>query len=81
MLVRTSQRELIPSIGQRGAEFIEGTFDQSTGALNVRDVRLEDPHHIIGTDEYRLMASPDGHYIAGITAENGTWQGRMDLVR
>jgi len=81
MLVRTSQRELIPNIGQRGTEFIEGTFDQSTGALNIHGTRLDDPHHVIGMDDYRLMASPDGHYIAGITGENGTWQGRIDLTR
>jgi len=81
MLVRTSQREQIANIGARGTEFIEGTFDQSTGALTIHGVRLDDPHRIIGMDEYRLIASPDGRYIAGITAENHTWQGRMDLVR
>ncbi len=81
MLVRTSRAEQQDDIGARGTEFIEGTFDQSTGALNIRGVRLEDPRHILGADEYRLMASPDGHYIAGITSQNGAWQGRIDLMR
>ena len=82
MLVRSSQRELIANIGQRGTEFIEGTFDQSTGALNIHGTRLDDPHHVIGMDDYRLIASPNGHYIAGITAgPDGDWQGRIDLVR
>lgn len=80
MLVRTPQREQIPNIGQRATEFIEGRFEES-GALIIHGVRVDDPHHIIGVDEYRLVASPDGHYIAGITGENGTWQGRMDLTR
>ena len=81
MLVRTSRREQQADIGAHGTEYIEGTFDQSTGALNVHGVRLEDPRHILGTDEYRLVASPDGHYIAGITSQDRTWQGRLDLTR
>jgi hypothetical protein len=80
MLVRTPRPEQQADIGARGTEFIEGTFE-SNGALTVRGVRLDDPHHILGMDDYRLMASPDGHYIAGISSENGTWQGRMDLTR
>lgn len=80
MLVRTSQREQIPNIGARGTEYIEGNFE-SSGALIFHGTRLDDPHHILGVDDYRLVTSPDGHYIAGITSQNGTWQGRLDLTR
>ena len=81
MLVRTSRPELRAEIGARGTEYIEGAFDQSTGALNVHGVRLEDPRHILGVDDYRLIASPDGHYIVGISADTGGWQGRIELTR
>ncbi len=81
MLVRTPRPEQQRDIGARGIEFIEGAFDQSSGALNVRGVRLDDPHHILGIDEYRLVASPDGHYFVGVSGDNGAWQGRMDLAR
>ena len=35
----------------------------------------------IGLDVYRLAVSPNGQYIAGITSENDTWQGRIELTR
>ena len=81
MLVRTARPELLAHIGERGTEYIEGAFDQSTGALIVHGVRLEDPRHILGVDNYRLIASPDGHYIVGISADAGAWTGRIDLTR
>ena len=81
MLVRTPRPEQQADIGARGTEYIEGAFDQSTGALNVHGVRLEDPHHILGVDDYRLIASPDGHYLVGVSAQNSSWQGRIDLTR
>ena len=80
MLVRSPDREQQSSIGARGTEFIEGAFTD-TGALMLHGTRLEDPHHILAVDDYRLVASPDGHYIVGITGENGTWQGRLNLTR
>jgi hypothetical protein len=81
MLVRSPRHEEQAKIGARGVEYVEGAFDQSTGALNLRGVRVDDPNHILGVDEYRLIVSPDGQYIVGLTGEHGTWLGRIELTR
>ena len=81
MLVRSPRHEEQVKIGLRGVEYVEGAFDAQTGALTLRGTRLDDPHQILGADEYRLVVSPDGQYIAGLTANNGTWLGRVELTR
>jgi hypothetical protein len=81
MLVRSPRPEEQAKIGLRAIEHVEGAFDPSTGALTLRGTRIEDANGIIGADVYRLVASPNGQYIAGITESNGTWQGRIDLTR
>jgi hypothetical protein len=81
MLVRSPQHEEQPKIGMRAIEFIEGALDTSTGSLTLRGVRTDDPNGIIGPDTYRLAVSPNGQYIAGVTDNNGTWQGRIELTR
>jgi hypothetical protein len=81
MLVRSPDHEQQANIGQRGTEFVEGQFDIDTGVLTLRGTRLEDPHRILGVDEYRLVVSPNGQYIVGLTADHGSWRGRMELTR
>lgn len=81
MLVRSPQIEQQNKIGLRAIEFVEGAFDIDTGALALRGTRTDDPNGIIGTDVYRLVVSPNGQYIAGITADGGAWTGRIELTR
>jgi hypothetical protein len=81
MLVRSPRHEEQARIGLRGVEHVEGAFDAATGALTLRGVRLDDPAHILALGEYRLVASPDGQFIVGLTTDQGAWVGRMELVR
>lgn len=81
MLVVSPRLEEQNKIGQRAVEHLEGAFDPNSGALTLRGTRVDDPHGIIGMDVYRLVVSPNGEYIAGITQDNGTWQGRIELTR
>lgn len=73
--------EMQRNIGKQAVEYVEGAFDIDAGALTLRGTRKDDPLEIIGLDVYRLAVSPNGQYIAGITSDNGTWQGRIDLTR
>jgi hypothetical protein len=81
MLVQSPHREEQPKIGQRGVEHVEGALDTATGALTLRGTRLDDPHQILGLGEYRLVVSPDGRYIVGLSTDQGAWVGRMELTR
>jgi hypothetical protein len=81
MLVQTPRAEEQAKIGMRGVEYVEGTFDAATGALTLRGTKLDDPNRILGTDSYRLIMSPDGRYIVGLTGAQGTWEGRIELKR
>jgi hypothetical protein len=68
-------------IGLQATEYVEGAFDIAVGSLTLQGTRRDDPHEIIGLDTYRLAVSPNGQYMAGLTADNGTWHGRIDLER
>jgi hypothetical protein len=81
MLVQSPRPEEQAKIGLHGIEFVEGALDPSTGAITLRGVRLDDPNRILGADEYRLVAAPNGQYIVGLTANHGTWEGRIELAR
>jgi hypothetical protein len=81
MLVRSPQHEEQSKIGMRAIEYVEGAFDASTGSLLLRGTRKDDPNGIIGVDVYRLVVSPNGQYIVGLTENNGSWQGRIELTR
>jgi len=81
MLVRSPDHAQQAKIGMRGVEYVEGAFNIDTGALTIHGTRVDDPNHIIGVDQYRLIVSPNGQHIAGITADDGSWGGRIDLTR
>ena len=80
-LRRAPHPEEQSKIGMQAVEYVEGALDLDAGSLTLHGTRKDDPHEIIGIDTYRLAVSPNGQYIAGITNENGTWQGRIDLTR
>jgi hypothetical protein len=81
MLVQSPRHEDQAKIGLRGVEHVEGAFDAQTGALTLRGTRTDDPHGVIGADTYRLVVSPNGQYITGLTEDHGSWQGRIELTR
>jgi hypothetical protein len=81
MLVQSPQHEQQTKIGMRGVEYVEGTFSQDYGILNLRGVRVDDPQHVIGPDQYRFAVSPNGQYLVGMSANNGAWDGRIELTR
>lgn len=80
MLVQSPRHEDQAKIGLRGVEHVEGAFDIQTGVLTLRGVRTDDPHGVIGADVYRLIASPNGQYIVGMS-QDGDWRGRIELTR
>jgi hypothetical protein len=81
MLVRSPRHEEQAKIGLRGTEYVEGVFDAATGSLTLRGARLDDPHQILGVAEYRLVVSPNGQYIVGISTDQEAWVGRMEFTR
>jgi hypothetical protein len=80
-LLRSPRPEEQGKIGVQATEYVEGALDLDAGSLTLHGARKDDPHEIIGLDVYRLAVSPNGQYIAGITWDNGTWGGRIDLTR
>jgi hypothetical protein len=80
-LVTSPRPEEQAKIGLRGIEYVEGELDIQTGSLTLHGTRLYDPNGILGADVYRLVVSPNGQYIVGLTENNGTWRGRIDLTR
>ena len=81
MLVQSPRQEDQAKIGMRGVEHVEGSFDIQTGSLTLRGTRTDDPNHVIGPDVYRLVVSPNGQYIVGMSENGGNWQGRLELTR
>ncbi len=80
-LLRSPRPEEQGEIGMQAVEYVEGALDLDEGSLTLQGTRKDDPNEIIGLDVYRLAVSPNGQYIAGITWDNGTWGGRIDLSR
>jgi hypothetical protein len=81
MLVQSPRHEDQAKIGLRGVEHVEGDFNIQTGALTLRGVREDDPHGVIGADVYRLIVSPNGQYIVGMSQDASDWRGRIELTR
>jgi hypothetical protein len=50
-----------------GTEYVKGTFLPEAGVVKMEGWSLEDPNHILGTDQYRLILSDDGKVLGGIT--------------
>ena len=58
-------------------EFVRGTYNPQTKELHLRGYKKEDPHLIIGIDEYRLKVDDNGD-IGGKTKAHGSWKGRVN---
>lgn len=80
-LVRSPRPQEQAKLGLQGVEYVEGTYDMETRAVNLAGRRRDDPHNIIGLDSYRFTISKDGRQVSGATYDHGTWGGRIDLER
>lgn len=65
-------------IGLQGKEFVKGNYNSQTRRLSLKGYQKEDPHNILGLDEYRLELSSDGNHLFGTTKNGGDWSGRLD---
>jgi hypothetical protein len=79
MLVRTPNPEEQSKISDRGIEYVEGQYDPTLHALSLEGTRVDDPHHILGPDVYRMIVTDDGQYMLGATQNGTTWAGRIEL--
>ena len=78
----TAQRaDLISKISLHGTEFVRGTFDAHCRVLTMAGYKLDDPHAILGMDQYELILAPNGAGLGGVTANNGAWTGMLSLRR
>jgi hypothetical protein len=78
--LRDSPSPLVASkLGKRGTEYVHGRYYPDSGALVVEGYRKDDPDGIIDLDKYRLVVSPAGKTIGGITEEHGAWDGQLFL--
>lgn len=68
-------------IGLAGTEYVQGTFYPDSNALDLEGIRLDDPHHVLGTDVYRLRLSDTGNAMGGLTSNHGRWDATFILVR
>lgn len=80
-LTKTPREDMVGRIDSTGVEYIRGTFSGSNGLLIMKGYRKDDPDGILALDQYRLLLSPNGKFIAGMTANNGTWMGRFWAFR
>jgi len=63
--------------GLTGTEYIIGTYDPKIRLATFDGYKKEDPHNVIGLDEYRLSLSNDGHRLEGVSKNGGDWQGEI----
>jgi hypothetical protein len=68
-------------IGMKGIEYVRGKFYPDVGLLILDGYRKDDPNGILGLDKYRLVVSPTGKILGGITQEHGDWGGQFFLTR
>jgi len=61
-------------------EYVRGEM-KGEGFLVLNGYQKDDPHNIIGLDQYRLAISDNGKVIGGITANNGSWTGQLIAMR
>jgi len=66
-----------PSKPDTAKEFLKITAGTNNKTLILAGIRKDDPHNIIGIDEYSLKLSEDGKVLYGITKNHGDWKGRI----
>jgi uncharacterized caspase-like protein len=80
-LKRSPRPDLQSKIGLSAVEYVRGTYEPSTRAVDVEGYRKDDPNIIIDLDRYKLLLSADGQTLSGQTYTQGTWEGRFLATR
>jgi hypothetical protein len=73
--------DLAAKVGHNGVEYVRGKYYAETATLVLEGYRKDDPDNILGLDKYRLVVSPGGETMGGITENHGPWNGRIFLAR
>jgi hypothetical protein len=68
-------------LGMSATEFVSGKIDGTAGTLTLAGTRKDDPHDVIFTDRYRLVAGENGRSLAGVSGNLGDWDGLVFLQR
>ena len=68
-------------LGMSAIEFVSGKVDSAAGTLTLAGTRKDDPHDVIFTDRYRLVAGENGRSLAGVSGNLGDWNGLVFLQR
>jgi hypothetical protein len=71
--VRTSNAQQQNKLGKTATEFVRGSFNSSTGSLDISGYRKDDPDVIIVLDHYQMKLSSDGRSLSG-RSKHGTIQ-------
>lgn len=80
-MTAAQRADLIPKISLHGTEFVRGTFDARCRVLTMAGYRLDDPHAILGMDQYALILAPNGAGLGGVTSNHDAWTGMLSLRR
>ncbi len=76
-LIWTSLPDHMSKVGAVAREYLIGTYDPATHALNLKGYRRVDPSDIISMDVYILKVSPDSKSLEGINVKPGNYHGSM----
>lgn len=80
-LRKSNRADYQDKIGKTGVEHVRGQFDPDTSLLTFNGYKLDDPEHILGMDQYRLVVGDNRKTMSGLTADHNTWSGRIFLRR
>ena len=79
---RTARPDKADKVGFSAIEFVRGSYDPATGAVNLSGYGKDDPNNVlVMLDVYRLKISEDGRTLAGSARNGGKWNGRVRLSR
>lgn len=64
-------------LGLSATEYVGGTYNPEKRLATIAGRSKDDPHNVIGLDEYKIVVSEDGQSIIATTSNHGNWQGRL----
>jgi hypothetical protein len=79
---QTARSDKNDKIGLSATEYVRGTFDPTTGVINLTGYSKDDPNNVlVMVDVYKLQISTDGRKLTGKARNGGKWNGKVDLSR
>jgi hypothetical protein len=69
-LKRSPLAEEQRKLGMSAIEFVSGKVDGIAGTMTLNGTRKDDPHDVIFTDRYRLVAGENGRSLAGVSGQS-----------